>query len=76
MQHQKTIHDGKWENSGISEHGKNCYGQISWNNIEMLKLQNNQFQQKTRESLEIQKYNSKNEAMNFDPGSHNVLENQ
>ena len=70
IQHQKSITDGKWESSGISEHAKKCHGHINWNDTETIKIESNQFQRKVRESLEIQNYNSKNEGMNLDPGNY------
>ena len=55
QQHQNTIHNGQWEQSGVSEHTKTCHGQINWNNVETLKVEPRKFTRKVREALEIQR---------------------
>ena len=70
QQHQKSVLDGKWESSGISEHAKKCHGSIDWNAVKTLTTQQNYFPRKVREALEIQKYDTRNNGMNLDPGNY------
>ena len=58
QQHQKSIEDGKWERTGLSEHAKSCHGHINWNEIKTLSTENSKFKRKVREALEIQHFES------------------
>ena len=55
MQHQKSVFEGKWGDSGLAEHAKNCKAQINWNEVETLSIEPKFFPRAVRESLEIQK---------------------
>lgn len=73
QQHIKSIEDGKWQSSGVSEHSKICHGVIDWNGVEWLKVESRNFDRKVCEALEIQKNESGpkyTNGMNQDEGNY------
>ena len=73
QQHQKSIEDGKWDKSGISEHAKVCHGSIDWNNANTLCIESRNFKRKVREALEIQRNETGpiyQHGMNQDDGNY------
>ena len=72
QQHQGTKCNGQLNQSGISEHAKNCHGQIDWDNVETLKVGPKQFPRKVREALEIQR-NRTEPALKNNMNKDNVL---
>ena len=72
IQHQKTIHDGKWDSSGVSQYALNCHGQINWDEVETLKIDSNNFSRKVREALEIQYHETSpsDHGLNQDDGQY------
>ncbi|XP_065662967.1 uncharacterized protein LOC136085574 [Hydra vulgaris] len=53
-QHQKHTFEGKWKNSTVAGHSRNCHGAFGWNNNNTVKVEEDYFKRKVRESLEIQ----------------------
>jgi len=52
-QHQKSVFNGSWKDSGLAEHAKNCHQQIRWNDIKTLTVKPNYYERTIREALEI-----------------------
>ena len=71
-EHAKYIEDGDWEKSGLAGHAKDCKGTIDFANTETIKVVNNRFDRKVRETLEIQKNDchSTKGGMNPDKGQY------
>ncbi|XP_066926268.1 uncharacterized protein [Clytia hemisphaerica] len=53
-QHKKNVEDEKWDISGITNHAKDCTQGLNWNEARLLKTEENKFDRKVREALEIQ----------------------
>ena len=53
-QHKKNVDDEKWEISGITSHAKDCKEGLNWEEAKLLKIEENKFDTKVREALEIQ----------------------
>ena len=71
-QHQKSIHDCKWDASGITQHSLNCHGKVNWNDVETLKIKSTNFSRKVLEELEIQYHETapKDHGLNQDDGKY------
>ncbi|XP_065642486.1 uncharacterized protein LOC136074113 [Hydra vulgaris] len=71
-QHQKHTFEGKWKNSAVAGHSRNCHGAFGWNNNNTVKVEEDYFKRKVRESLEIQCHQcSPNEGgLNDDDGDY------
>ena len=53
-QHETDIFNGKWQVSGITQPAELCDEGFNWKNILTLKVEDNKFDRKVREALEIQ----------------------
>ena len=53
-QHKKNVEDEKWDLSGIMNHAKICKEGLEWDDVSLLKMEENKFDRKVREALEIQ----------------------
>ena len=53
-QHKMDIFNKKWTTSGITQHAEICKEGYDWENVYTLKIEDNRFDRKMRESLEIQ----------------------
>ncbi|XP_066916006.1 uncharacterized protein [Clytia hemisphaerica] len=53
-QHKKNVEDEKWDISGITNIAKDCTQGLNWNGARLLKTEENKFDRKVREALEIQ----------------------
>ena len=53
-QHKKNVEDEKWDLSGITNHAKICKEGMKWDDVSLLKMEENKFDRKVREALEIQ----------------------
>ena len=53
-QHKKNVEDEKWDLSGITNHAKICKEGMKWDDASLLKMEENKFDRKVREALEIQ----------------------
>ena len=73
-EHKKCIDNQKWEQSAVADHCHNCDKNINWeNNTKTLSIENNNFQRKVREALEIQYHETApnfNNGMNQDDGKY------
>ena len=72
-QHEENVFKGNWDKSALATHAKTCTnGSIDWNNIETVKVENNTFNRKVREALEIQynKCGPKYGGYNLDDGQY------
>ena len=55
IEQQQDSFNGKYENSGATEHCLECHGQFNWINLKTLSTEQQYHRQKIRESLEIKK---------------------
>jgi len=71
-QHHKNVIKDKVDDSGIVIHSRKCSEEIHWENIKTLKVENNRFDRKVREALEIQYQESGpgKDGMNLDDGQY------
>ena len=71
-QHEESIRKEKWDNSGVALHAKHCKGNILFEETKTVKVINNKFDRKVRESLEIQKNrcHQRDGGMNLDDGQY------
>ena len=53
-QHEKNVSDEKWDVSGITNHARTCEEGFEWDKTSTLKIEENKFDRKVREALEIQ----------------------
>ena len=53
-QHRKNVEDERWDISGITNHAKDCKEGLNWEDAKLLKNEENRFDRKVREALEIQ----------------------
>ena len=53
-QHKKNVEDEKWDISGITNHARDCNEGLNWDEARLLKTEENKFDRKVREALEIQ----------------------
>nr|XP_047140960.1 uncharacterized protein LOC124816012 [Hydra vulgaris] len=71
-QHQNHTSEGKWKNLAVAGHSRNYHGAFSWNKNNTVKVEEDYFKRKVRESLEIQYHQcSPNEGgLNEDDGDY------
>lgn len=72
-EHQKAVFNGKYDESAISEHAKDCPHEVDWENVKTLSVQPKYFHRCVRESLEIRRQNTGPDAekgMNKDYGQY------
>ena len=72
-QHQSATHEGKWENSAVAAHAKDCHGHIEWNShSNTVAIESRDFDRKVREALQIQyeHCSPKEGGMNQDNGQY------
>ena len=71
IEHQQDSFNGKWGNSGATEHCLECYGQFNWINPKTLSTEQQYHRRKIRESLEIKKAktNKRRKVLNRDEGN-------
>ena len=67
-QHRKNVIQNKIDYSGTTQHSQKCDQCIEWESLPTLKVENNKFDRKVREALEIQYHQCgpKKGGMNFD----------
>ena len=53
IEHQQDSIKGNWDSSGATEHCRVCHGQFNWLHPKTLSVENNFYERKVRESLEI-----------------------
>ena len=58
-QHKKNVEDEKWDLSGSNgcsgrNHGRICKEGLKWDDVSLLTIEENRFDRKMREALEIQ----------------------
>ena len=72
QQHEKNVRQNLKDDSGIVLHSRKCDKGIDWENMKTLKIENNRFDRKVREALEIQYHESgpKKGGMNLDDGQY------
>ena len=72
MQHHESVIDNKWDKSAIALHSRTCHGTIQWGETKTLKIENNWFNRKVREALEIQlnECGPNNGGFNLDDGQY------
>ena len=75
-EHQKAVFNGKYDESAISEHTKDCPHEVDWEHVKTLSVQPKYFHRCVRESLEIRRQNTGPDAekgMNKDYGQYVVM---
>ena len=55
-EHQRDIFEGRWANSGASEHAKRCEQQFCWDETQTLAVYKDMKSRKIREALEIRRH--------------------
>ena len=53
MEHQEDSMKGNWEQSGTTEHTKECHGQFNWIHPRTITVMPNMCKRKVREALQI-----------------------
>ena len=71
IEHQQYSFNGKWDNSGATEHTLTCHGQFNWIHPKTIAREKDYRKRKIREALEIKKakFNQKIKVLNRDEGS-------
>ena len=71
IEHQQDSFNGKWDNSGATEHSLTCQGQFNWIHSKTMAREDVCRKRKIWEALEIKKakYNIKIKILNRDKGS-------
>ena len=61
IEHQQNSFNGKWDNSGATEHTLTCHGQFNWIHPKTIAREKDYRKRKIREALEIKqaKFNQK-----------------
>ena len=54
-QHEKAVFNGKYKDSALSEHTKNCQAGIDWDNTITIATEPQYYKRNIREALEIQR---------------------
>ena len=55
-EHKTDMEKQKWDKSAVAMHSKDCNGRIEFENTETVAVENNRFNRKVREAIEIQKH--------------------
>ena len=70
QEHRKDIFDGKWTNSGASEHAETCDQEFKWDDACTVAVEQDYTRRKIREALEIRKLRRTDaKALNRDNGN-------
>ena len=71
-EHKKYIQKEQWEKSGVASHARSCAGNVNFDGTKTVKIENNAFNRKIRETLEIQRHDCHytNGGMNIDKGRY------
>ena len=72
-QHKMDIFNKKWTTSGITQHAEICKEGYDWENVYTLKIEDNRFDRKVREALEIQLQETSphnEQGLNLDDGQY------
>ena len=71
IEHQQDSFNGKWDNSGATEHCLECHGQFNRINPKTLTNEQQYHRQKIRESFKIKmaKTNKRSKVLNCDEGN-------